>query len=458
MKIDTGISGILIAVYMASAVIISADGASVRFQGQSMKVIEEEAPKNTGLDRIFVAYDTEELTEMRIEGASADLEVSRYSTLGGGYAEPVQFHWEGNTAIIDNPQGEMGYILTENGRNTCIWLVNYAIQRFSISSVALDDTQDCSYTNLDVEGTGPAIHYFTIDGRRATLSRDIEVSHDTWIWDDTATDFVTEHTVKNLEYLTNPVTLTTPLYCSTVVTVSGDRFLAEWGMEQKATSMTLSPNGIDAHTNAVQTNLPDESDDSDPSNIVNGSSGEGGLGGSAPATIVFTAYVTEAVIHDEWQMSADPEFQNIDYRWNEREVEYTFEEEGTYYVRYIGSNADGTCEVYGETYTISIGASDLRIPNAFTPNGDGVNDVWKVAYRSLLDFNCTIFDRYGNKIYHFSDPNQGWDGKYKGKTVGPGVYYYVIEAKGSDGKKYKKGGDINVVGYKNRNAQTTPAN
>ena len=73
MKIDTGISGILIAVYMASAVIISADGASVRFQGQSMKVIEEEAPKNTGLDRIFVAYDTEELTEMRIEGASTNL-------------------------------------------------------------------------------------------------------------------------------------------------------------------------------------------------------------------------------------------------------------------------------------------------------------------------------------------------------------------------------------------------
>ena len=117
------------------------------------------------------------------------------------------------------------------------------------------------------------------------------------------------------------------------------------------------------------------------------------LGGSAPAVIVFTAYVTEAVIHDEWQMSADPEFQTIDYRWNEREVEYSFEDEGTYYVRYIGSNADGSCEVYGDTYTVSIGASELRIPNAFTPNGDGVNDVWKVAYRSLLDFKCICLFR-----------------------------------------------------------------
>lgn len=458
MRIDIRILGTLIAVCMSAAGIPRADGATVRFQGQTRKVIEMEAPKNTGLDGIYVAYDTGELSEMRLEGASADLTVSRYSSLGGGYAEPVQFHWDGNTAIIDRPQGEMGYIFTENGRNTCIWLVNYSDQRFSVSSVSLAETQDCAYTNLAVAGNGPAMHYFTIDGRRATLSRDIEVSYETWIWDDNATDYVVEHEEKNLEYLTNPVTLTTPLYCSTTVTVRGDRFLEEWGIEQSATSETLSPNGIAAQTKAVQTNLPDESEDSDPSNVVNGSSGEGGLGGSAPAVIVFSAYVTEAVIHDEWQMSADPEFQTIDYRWNEREVEYSFEDEGTYYVRYIGSNADGTCEVYGETYTISIGASELRIPNAFTPNGDGVNDVWKVAYRSLLDFSCTIFDRYGNKIYHFNDPNQGWDGKYKGKTVGPGVYYYVIEAKGSDGKQYKKGGDINIVDYKNRNAQTTPAN
>ena len=107
-------------------------------------------------------------------------------------------------------------------------------------------------------------------------------------------------------------------------------------------------------------------------------------------------------------------------------------------------------------YTIGIGASDLRIPNAFSPNDDGVNDVWKVAYRSLLDFKCWIFDRYGNQIFHFTDPSKGWDGKYKGKTVKPGVYYYVIEAKGSDGTKYKKSGDINIVNYKKAGTATGP--
>lgn len=130
MNINPRILGAMMALCMSVAIMSQAEGATVQFQGQSNKVIEVEAPKNTGLDRIYVAYDASELTQMRLEGASNDLAVSRYSTLGGGYAEPVQFHWDGNTAIIDHPEGEMGYVFTENGRNTCVWLVNYAIQPF----------------------------------------------------------------------------------------------------------------------------------------------------------------------------------------------------------------------------------------------------------------------------------------------------------------------------------------
>lgn len=45
-------------------------------------------------------------------------------------------------------------------------------------------------------------------------------------------------------------------------------------------------------------------------------------------------------------------------------------------------------------------------------------------------------------------PGKGWDGKYGGKVVPAGVYYYVIKAKGTDGKNYNLSGDINVVNYK----------
>lgn len=444
---------ILLTVVAVTLYVMTAGAVTVGFTGQSRRVLEVQPEKNTGLDKIYVAYNAAELKEMRLEGVSDDLSVSHYSTLGGGYAEPVAFTLQGNTAIIDSPAGNEGYIITENGRNTCIWLVDYSTQSFSLSSVSADMPQTCDNTLISVVGSGEAIHYYTIDGRRAVLSREIEVLYDTSTWDDDNAEFVRQESVKILEYLTDPITLLTPLYCSTEVTVTGDRFLKEWGMQVSATSPLITPNGIDARTTAVQTNLPEESEV--PSNIINGGNSQESLGGSAPADIKFTAYVTEGVIHDEWQMSSDPEFQNVNYRWNEREVEYSFQEEGVFYIRYVGSNADGTCEVYGDVYTVSIGASELRIPNAFTPNDDGVNDVWKVGYRSLLDFKCWIFDRYGNQLYYFDDPDGGWDGKYKGKVVKPGVYFYVLEAKGSDGKKYKKGGDINIIGYKRIGTQTT---
>lgn len=433
----------------------AADALTVSFTGQSRRVLEITPDKNTGLDGIYVAYNAAELTEMRLDGASADLAVSHYSTLGGGYAEPVAFTREGDVAIIQRPAGNEGYIFTENGRNTCIWLVDYSRQVFDVKDINPAAEQTCDETRLDVAGSGEAIYYYSIDGRHVTLGRDIEVRYETLEWDAGNSEYVRVDKVKNLEYLSNTVSLMPPLLCAAEVTVSGDRFLKQWGMERTVTSSLINPTGISAETAAVQTNLPDITEDSEPSNVINGSNTEGELGGSAPAVIQFTAYVTDGVMHDEWQMSADPEFQTVDYRWTEREVEYTFNEEGIYYIRYVGSNVDGTCEVFGDVYTVSIGASDLRIPNVFSPNDDGINDVWKVGYRSLLEFKCWIFDRYGNQIYYFNDPDGGWDGKYKGKTVKPGVYYYVLEAKGSDGKKYKKGGDINIIGYKPIGTQST---
>ena len=93
-------------------------------------------------------------------------------------------------------------------------------------------------------------------------------------------------------------------------------------------------------------------------------------------------------------------------------------------------------------------------PNAFSPNGDGRNDEWKVSYQSIVSFECHIFNRWGQKMCSFTNPADGWDGKYKGKTVPTGVYFYVIKAKGADGKDYKLSGDINIL-QKGRSTGTT---
>ena len=71
-----------------------------------------------------------------------------------------------------------------------------------------------------------------------------------------------------------------------------------------------------------------------------------------------------------------------------------------------------------------------------------------MSYKSIVSFECHIFNRWGNEIISFSDPAQGWDGKKGGKLVPSGVYYYVIKAVGSDGKKYNLSGDINIINSK----------
>lgn len=416
----------------------------ITFQGSSKQVITVNPDKNTGLNNVYVVYDASQLTSMTISGVSSSAQISKYSNLGGGYAQSVNTTVSGSDIIVENPEGNMGYIIDDSGSSTYIWIVNYLPYKLRLTAASSYTQQDCDNTMITVDGEGSPINYYTIDGRPVELDREIKVSYHNLEWSEDDEQYLQIEDGKSLSHLSETIILTPPLYCNSTVTVSGDRFLKAWNLEEEIESPVIQANGLEVHTKAIQTNLPSVDDPDAPASNMIRTETEG-MGGSAPADISFTAFTTDAVLHNEWQIASDPEFEYLLYRFNEQNVDYSFTEEGTFYVRFVGSNADGTCETFGDTYTVTIGASDLRIPNAFTPNGDGVNDEWKVAYRSLLSFKCWIFDRYGTEIFKFEDPTQGWDGKYKGKLVSPGVYFYVIEAQGADGKKYKKGGDINLV-------------
>ena len=67
------------------------------------------------------------------------------------------------------------------------------------------------------------------------------------------------------------------------------------------------------------------------------------------------------------------------------------------------------------------------MPSGFTPNGDGINDVWNIKY---IDYypKCTVdvFNRYGQKIFHSAGYSIPWDGTLNGKILSPGTYYYII--------------------------------
>jgi gliding motility-associated-like protein len=76
---------------------------------------------------------------------------------------------------------------------------------------------------------------------------------------------------------------------------------------------------------------------------------------------------------------------------------------------------------------VTIGLSGLIIPNTFTPNNDGVNDLWVIKnienYPGAL---VQIFNRYGQRVFESKGYSQPFDGKYGGSLLPPGVYYYII--------------------------------
>lgn len=181
--------------------------------------------------------------------------------------------------------------------------------------------------------------------------------------------------------------------------------------------------------------------------------------GSAPFEAHFSVEVTDLGDYYalyEWQFLKDGENAPFMKRY-EAETDYKFTESGTFYVSCIVSCVQGTdtLEYAMETpFIINIANSKLEVPNAFTPNGDGINDVFKVkeGYESIVEFRASVFSRSGTRIYEWTDPADGWDGTMNGHGGTPapdGAYYFVMVARGADGLKYDRKMVINLLrGYR----------
>ena len=97
---------------------------------------------------------------------------------------------------------------------------------------------------------------------------------------------------------------------------------------------------------------------------------------------------------------------------------------------YFFTGVRGSCSLIDEV-TVAVSPS-LNIPQAFTPNGDNVNEVFEIENISRYpNANVKIYDRWGQKIFEVSNYGAGkeWDGTFGGSRVNPGVYYYVIDLK-----------------------------
>ena len=87
----------------------------------------------------------------------------------------------------------------------------------------------------------------------------------------------------------------------------------------------------------------------------------------------------------------------------------------------------------------------LFVPNSFTPNGDGINDIFLPKGIFVSEYNLQIFNRWGEKLFESDDLNKGWDGSFKNKVCQLGTYYYQIRGKGANGKSEVHNGTVQLL-------------
>jgi gliding motility-associated-like protein len=134
----------------------------------------------------------------------------------------------------------------------------------------------------------------------------------------------------------------------------------------------------------------------------------------------------------------------ISYLWNDGTSLQVLQAwlPGTYWVEV--TNSDGC--VGGDTVLLGVDCPpEVYFPTAFTPNGDGLNDVFLPSVRHVTDFRLTMFDRWGTLIFETEDPTIGWDGVHAGRRMPIGAYVFSASYHDIGGVLYRQGGNVTLI-------------
>lgn len=160
---------------------------------------------------------------------------------------------------------------------------------------------------------------------------------------------------------------------------------------------------------------------------------------SAPAEIALTNNSKGRYTVCEWEVGTK-------VRLYDRNPVYQFQQPGTYTITLTITNEETGCASVDSSKTVTISDAALEFPNAFTPNGDGVNDLFMPSFRSLKKYELTIYNRWGRRVFETNDPSEGWDGTEHGNKAAAGTYYYVATGEGYErGVSFRRKGSVTLV-------------
>lgn len=158
------------------------------------------------------------------------------------------------------------------------------------------------------------------------------------------------------------------------------------------------------------------------------------------------------ITYYDWYVWQHTDFTPSYIRYDTETIRHEFidpasnsETQADYYVRLEVSN--DYCQMKKDSISVRIVTSGLDAANIFVIGFGAQTTEFKAVYKSIKPgtFRGDIFNRWGKRLFTWTDPSRGWDGRVNGRYVSPGVYYYVMTATGTDGEPLRVKRDLTIL-------------
>ena len=348
------------------------------------------------------------------------------------------------------PESDKGYLLHTPDTTISFYVLDYKQYRPTLTDLTAQ--AGCESTELTLTGVLPDMSYQDKYLMMHKLPRQAEITYTTLAWSESESAW-TDSTATESVRLQPFMSVGAPLR-DTYFTLRADQYAQLLNVDPDTISTDeMTAIAVACHPTSITTKRGDTTE-----NEVERPTDETQLSGSAPIEINFLSNANKpTALYFRWAIYKGTDL--IAVRTDETQ-RYTFMDNGAYQVKVWVSN--DSCTTDSTVFDVSISSSQLVVPNVFTPNGDGVNDEFRVMYRSIEEFHCWVYNRWGKLVYQWDDPAKGWDGTINGQPAAAGAYFYIIRARGTDADpkgKYHKvtkrrpadigiyqlSGDINLI-------------
>ncbi len=412
-------------IFLFSILLSASISAQYRVSGT---FTEESQPAR--VDRVLIFEDLS-ATDAFIEYTGSG--VARWCDLNGNTIQ------QGQGAETLYPAHNTGYKLYEGSSLVASFFVlDYETIKPVLSGELPTADMFCDESVINADILVPAMSYTDTLGAAHTINRTARICYTTLSWNGTAWQDSAVCETVNLRQGTTRQQLTVPApFTNTSFTLLFDSqyFGSAISLPDSVETAQYDAVAVTSHPSSITTSRDynGKGAENEPQRPID----ETTLSGSAPLEINFLSNGNKPVAkYYHWRILKGSTV--IADRFDE-EQRYTFTENGNYQVLVWVYN--DSCITDSTVFDISVSESLLKVPNVFTPNGDGMNDEFRVVYRSLAEFHCWVYNRWGKLVYQWTDPAKGWDGTINGVPAAEGAYFYVIRARGTDAdpkNKYHK--------------------